>query len=1092
MFLALLLCVSAPLREAKAWETRTHLSLSGTWRFALDPQDLGIKASPDKWRFPDTIELPGCLQAQGFGEKPTMESEWTGEGWRYPEMFKEGQSADDFKFPFNLQPPRLYVGPAWYQRDIEIPADWKGKHITLHLERAHWQTTVWLDGKRLGAHDSLGTPQEFALPPTQSGKHVLTLRVDNRLSPVNPGPLSHSVTDATQGNWNGVVGRIELRATPAARITRLEILPHAATGKVKLRIHTSGARGNPKANIVFTGNYIGSGPDDLEFGDGPVPITGPITEHELQIPDARPWDEFAPHLYQISAHLDLPVARHTVTRTFGFRDLGVMDGRITINNRKTFLRGTLECCIFPLTGHPPTDLDSWKRIIRICKAHGLNHMRFHSWCPPEAAFAAADELGFYLQPEASSWANQGAQIGSGRPLDEWIETETGRMLEAYGHHPSFVMFAYGNEPSGPKHKKWLQDWVARWKKKDPLRLYTTAAGWPVMPGSDWHSSPKPRIQGWGEGLRSIINAQPPRTDFDWSKGMAKFPPGATISHEIGQWCVYPDFNEIEKYTGYFKAKNFQLFRDQAKRHALLPQAADFLNASGKLQVLAYKHDIEAALRTPDFGGFQLLDLHDFPGQGTALVGVLDPFWDSKPYCTPEEYSSFCGPTVPLIRTERLVLTNDQSFEALAQLAHFGPDDLKDLAINWSLTHNDQSVASGSFPTLDYPTGDLHDLGKLSIPLSNAPAPAKLVLKIGTDDFHNQWDLFVYPCAPSGTAGAKRRRSPDRGSTVPLVTDNSPSRASETHTSLSSALAALFEGKSVLWLPPIPTINNDPVHPLRAGFSPIFWNTAWTRWQPPHTLGILCDPKHPALEKFPTDSHSNWQWWEIITGSQPFILTEQKDLRSIVQPIDDWFTNRKLGLVFEAKVGEGKLIACAADLDTDLDQRPAARQLRTSLLAYMAGDAFNPPVTLTPADLEKLVRKPPAVISLGAKAPATSSEPDYEPANAIDSDPSTIWHTEYTDKKPAPPHDYTLTFPKPVSISALLLTQRQDKNANGQVKDLTILADGRDLTTATIPLHAAGHRVQLPGATQLTTLTLRIRSSHAGPYAALAEIDVVPE
>ena len=368
------------------------------------------------------------------------------------------------------------------------------------------------------------------------------------------------------------------------------------------------------------------------------------------------WDEFHPvlHFAKVGLHTGDDVAADTHTTTFGFREARNDNGTLTINGRPTFLRGTLECAIFPLTGHPPTDVDSWKRIIRICKAHGLNHMRFHSWCPPEAAFAAADELGFYLMAEVSSWANQGAQIGSGRPLDAWIEAETGRMIEAYGNHPSFLLMAYGNEPDGPNHKQWLQGWVARWQEKDPRRLYTTGSGWPVMPGSDFHSLPQPRIQRWGEGLKSIINGQAPRTDFDWREIANQHPDAPVISHEIGQWCVYPDFDEIEKYTGHFKARNFEIFRETARRNGMLEQARDFLMASGKWQAACYKHDIEAALRTPRFGGFQLLDLHDFPGQGTALVGVLDAFWDSKGYISAEEYSRFCGPVVPLARLPKMV------------------------------------------------------------------------------------------------------------------------------------------------------------------------------------------------------------------------------------------------------------------------------------------------------------------------------------------------------------------------------------------------------------------------------------------------------
>jgi len=1059
-------------------QTQTDtLDLSGPWQLRLDPKDEGLA---DQWHLspllPDSaqtgkIQLPGCLQAQGFGEKPSVDGPWTGMSWKHRDMFPEGQSPENFKIPFMLQPPRLYVGAAWYQRSLEIPQSWKGKHLTLHLERAHWQTTAWLDDKKIGFQNALGTPQVFELPEIPPGKHTLTLRIDNRLAPVNPGPLSHSVTDATQGNWNGVVGKLELRATPSTRITRVEILPEAATGTVHLRVHTTGL--TPKAHIL-AGIRPHGAPASATTFTGAVPAVAPVTALDITVPDVRPWDEFSPQLYDLDIHLDLPACRHTITRTLGFRDLGSRDGRITVNGRKVFLRGTLECCIFPLTGHPPTDIGAWRRIIRIAKAHGLNHMRFHSWCPPEAAFAAADELGFYLQPEASSWANSSAAIGSGRPLDAWLDAETGRMLRAYGHHPSFVMFAYGNEPGGKNHKQWLQEWVARWKKRDPLRLYSTACGWPVMPGSDWHSSPRPRIQGWGQGLGSIINSMPPGTDFDWSGFVQKHTDAPVISHEIGQWCAYPNFDEIKKYTGYFKAKNFELFRDQADRHGLLPQAHDFLIASGKLQTLAYKHDIEAALRTPRFGGFQLLDLHDFPGQGTALVGVLDAFWDEKGYITAEEYARFCGPTVPLLRTKRFVLTTDAPLEADAQLAHFGPADLAGKTFTWSLTRTDGSaLASGSFPTRNYPTGELSDLGHLSISLTGVKAPARLVLTMAAPDgkIRNAWDFFIYP-----PADKKPPQAPQA-----LVTPD-----------LDMALAALEKGGSVLWLPPAARIRKDPDHPLRVGFSPIFWNTAWTNGQPPHTLGILCDPAHPALARFPTESHSNWQWWEIVTGSQPFIITELRDLAPIVQPIDDWFTNRKLGLVIEARVGKGKLLACAADLVSDLDTRPAARQLRKSLLAYLASDAFAPKTTLTPADLENLVQPAPAVQKLGAAATATSAEPGYPPAAALDGNSATLWHTEFSKQKPAPPHDLTLIFPEPVSLSAILVTQRQDKNPNGQVRKIEILDEkGRSLAKAKIRRNASGQRVPLPGNPHVKNLIIRVQSTYAGPFAALAELDVVP-
>jgi hypothetical protein len=935
--LILMLAFSATAHAAETDEKPTTINLSGTWKFALDKPDLGLKAGPANWKFPDTIQLPGILTGQGFGEVPNFKTRWTGDGWRYPELFKEWQSDDNFKMPFFLTPPRQFVGPAWYQKEITIPTNWKDATSQLFLERVHWQSIAWIDEKKLTHCDSLGTPHTFNLGVLAPGKHILTLRIDNRLAPVNPGPLSHSVTDHTQGNWNGVVGKIELRPILKNLISHVKITP-STDGTVRLDI-IGHLNGKLTATILGAASPISQ--SIIERNDALYGLTPP-TSITLKIPKPILWDEFSPKLYTLKLELSQTGKTiHTYTTTFGIRQISNNKGTLTLNGHPIFLRGTLECAIFPKLGHPPTDVAAWKRIIRICKAHGLNHIRFHSWCPPEAAFTAADELGFYYQVEASSWANQGAQIGSARPLDAWIEAESTRMLTAYGNHPSFLLMAYGNEPSGENNAQWLSEWVTRRQNEDTRRIYTTAAGWPMKQGSDFFNSPGPRVQGWGQGLKSIINGQAPRTNFDWSSWVKKLSSAPIVSHEIGQWCVYPNFEEIKKYTGYFKAKNFEIFRETAKRNGILPQSHDFLHASGKLQTLAYKHDIEAALRTQKFGGFQLLDLHDVPGQGTALVGVLDAFWDSKGYVTAKEFHRFCGPVVPLARLPKMIYTTADELTADIQLAHFGPHDFKNLTPTWKLTNKKGKVVLfGKLPACDVKAYGLRNLGSLAIPLKNITAPAKLTLTISAKNqkFSNHWDIFVYPVTETSSL---------ESATPPNITETS---------SLESALAALAQGKSVLWTPPRKQIANDPDRPIQMGFSPIFWNTAWTNWQPPHTLGILTDPAHPALTHFPTDSHSNWQWWEIMHGGQPFILTQHPKLKPIVQVIDDWVTNRKLGLVFEAKVGRGKLIACSADISNNLAKRPVARQLRSSLLSYIQSKAFTPKTTLTPQEIQSLTAK----------------------------------------------------------------------------------------------------------------------------------------
>ena len=186
--------------------------------------------------------------------------------------------------------------------------------------------------------------------------------------------------------------------------------------------------------------------------------------------DVKLWDEFEPNLYTLQTVMD----GDTVSTTFGMREISISGRQFYMNGRKIWMRGTVGNCCFPLTGYPPTDEESWLRIFRKCKEYGLNMMRFHSYCPPEAAFAAADKVGFYLQPEGPSWPNHGVRLGRGMTIDRYLMEETQRMVREYGNHPSFCMLAAGNEPAGD-WVKWTNRFVADWQKTgDRRRVYCGA------------------------------------------------------------------------------------------------------------------------------------------------------------------------------------------------------------------------------------------------------------------------------------------------------------------------------------------------------------------------------------------------------------------------------------------------------------------------------------------------------------------------------------------------------------------------------------------------------------------------------------------
>ncbi len=666
-------------------ENRESVSLNGKWAFQIDSLDVGIAAQWYHKSLEEEIILPGSMAENGLGDEVSLDTPWTAgltdSTYFTDDRYKRYRDSDNIKIPFWLKPVKYYTGAAWYQKELTLPKNWEGKRVILSLERCHWESKVFINDSQAGSANSLSVPHQYDITPLlKKGRNRITIRIDNRMI-VPVGINSHSVSDHTQTNWNGIIGSIVLERRNSIHVKNIQIYPdiqgHFARTVIIL---------DNKSGLPFKGTMeLKAGSFNSDIRHNPARLQREISfsgeEEVVQIEypmgeNYQPWSEFSPSLYRMEVVLRDEAGKpvDSLQESFGMREFKVEGTRFAVNGQAVFLRGTLECAIFPLSGYPPTDENAWIYLFGRVKEHGLNHVRFHSWCPPEAAFAAADKLGFYLQVECGSWANQGSTIGDGSPLDSFIYQEGDRIMEEYGNHPSFCMMAYGNEPAGKNQERYLGELLEYWKSKDQRRVYTSAAGWPFIPESQYHNSPDPRIQHWGEGLGSVINAAPPQTSYDFRQLIAPYDV-PVVSHEIGQWCVYPDFKEISKYTGVLKPSNFEIFQETLAENHMGHQSEAFLMASGKLQALCYKADIEAALRTPGFAGFQLLQLHDFPGQGTALVGILDPFFNSKGYIDPETFRRFCNRTVPLARLDQRIFSSGETFRAEIELAHFGETPL---------------------------------------------------------------------------------------------------------------------------------------------------------------------------------------------------------------------------------------------------------------------------------------------------------------------------------------------------------------------------------------------------------------------------------
>ena len=936
----LTICLSILALTACVDHQQKEIDLSGKWSFKIDSLDVGETEYWFTKQLDEVIQLPGSMAENGKGNNITVNTNWTGNMWNDSLWYKDPKMAKyrkegNVKVPFWLTPVKDYKGAAWYQKTITIPENWQNKKINLHLERVHWESTVWVDDKKVGIQNTLATSHDYNLGDTLSpGEHTISIRVDNRIKDIDVGKDAHSISDNTQTNWNGIVGNIQLKASTKVALGLVKLYPNISNKTVKIVAKIENYVGDVKPELSIKVQEKGNKENILEevVSDIQLGSNNEVVVNFSMGMNPKLWDEFNPNLYEMQLTLKSKEGIDNKRINFGMREFKA-DGTIfKINERPIYLRGTLECAIFPKTGYPPTDIESWKRIFKIIQAHGLNHMRFHSWCPPEAAFDAADEMGVYLQAEASAWL---ANLGDGNPVDKWLYKEGEAIINAYGNHPSFVMMTYGNEPSGKYHKEYLTEYVNHFKNFDNRRLYTSGAGYPYLDNMDYYNHRGPRIQGWNENLKSIINAKAPQTEFDWSKFIDKTPM-PYVSHEMGQWCVYPNFKEMDKYTGVLKPKNFEIFKETLEENGMLHLADEYLKASGKLQTLCYKADIEAALRTKGMAGFQLLDLHDFPGQGTALVGVLDAFWDEKGYVTPEEFKQFSGTTVPLARLEKRTFKNTETLSATIEIAHFGEKTLQNVTPKWTFTNTDGSIFSeGELKTTNIPLGNGIQLGLVNQSFKKINKAQKLTLSISVNEFKNSWDVWVYPNEKPSIKTTKNY----------IVTSKLDNKT----------LAYLNNGGNVLLNITKGDITPEYGGDIGIGFSSIFWNTSWTNEQKPHTLGILCNPEHPALAHFPTEYHSNWQWWDAVSHSNVIIFNEIPELNPIVRVIDDWFKNRKTALLFEAKVGKGKLLFSGIDLHTNLKERLEAQQLLYSLENYMVSDAFNPKVNITNNQLKRILK-----------------------------------------------------------------------------------------------------------------------------------------
>ena len=912
---------------AQGSDSPLSLSLAGEWNVTLgDAKEV------------KHAMLPGTIDTNHLGFAPSDTTETT-----------------------HLTRLYAYKGKATYSRTIEIPKQWKKAAVELFLERTK-PTWVYVDGNLVDSCNFISTPQRYILPKLKTGKHQLDIVVDNsRGVPEQVYGSSHAYTEDTQTNWNGIIGEISLK-------------------QVELK----------------AGQKLKSGMVQSESRQ----YTGKV----------------------------LPC----------FKDFHIEGAHFYADGHPVFLRGKHDAAVWPLTGHVDMTVEGWMKYLGICSAYGINHVRFHSWCPPEAAFVAADSLGIYLQPELPFW---GSFDDKDEKLMTFLHQEGENILREYGHHPSFRMMALGNELWGSIDK--MKEFVDDFREIAPDKYYTFGSNYylgyqGVKEGMDYFTTCRIGGEGWGKynthtrGSFSfadaydggIINHFRPNTTMNFDEACDKWASPQPwqkqeveptsykraagipiISHETGQFQTYPDFREIKKYTGVLYPYNFEIFRRRLAAAGMLSQADDFHKASGLWSVKLYKADIEMDLRTKNMAGFQLLDIQDYPGQGSAFVGILDAFMESKGITTANEWHQWCSSVVPLLVTDRFCYDENEMMNAKVQIANYGGESLKGKKLVWKLDYaldenfgddaapnaganidrfNQPSpLAQGEIPITTDEEG-LIDIGKIHHKMKvmadgfndgngtclDVKIPSRKVILTLDIDYgrydarrhRNTYDLWIYTT----------EKNLDIYKEGVVITSD-----------LTDEVAKKLEkGAKVLWMPTtsknfvasadtISQAGNATPYTVGGLFQTDYWNYRMfkticennKKTVSPGTLGILTNPKHPIFCDFPTEMHTNWQWFPVIKESHPLVLDNfAKGVKPIVQVIDNIERNHKLGLVMEWKVGAGKLLVCMSDLEK-ASEYPEGRAFYESVLSYMRSPEFAPQSEITIAGLRKKLKEEPRQISL---------------------------------------------------------------------------------------------------------------------------------
>lgn len=957
-----------------------RILLNGKWHVVLEDGTTG------------QMDLPGTLDENGIGHRDVGANQW------HPDAVlgnAAGEIDKDAPIATRFTRRHTYEGEARISSKITVP-DYGTDRLFVLAERAR-ALRLLVDGEACAVfrQGTLSTPYIFELTGAAPGEHEFTFLSDNSYPGMPKAAICYSsaATDETQTNWNGILGECSMYTRPQNFIDSLRVYPRAVKKEEKnkaggyvLDVCVELAPGAKKvykdAKIILQSEALAAGElEDTQTlteiisysGEGLAeagtdkeenPKTMEIWFRDLPLREnVKLWDEDEGNLYEMAVTLDNGMSAEdkggstAECRTrFGIRSFGDNgSGRLALNGRAIFLRGEANCAEYPETGHPPMTIPEWKEMLLKYRSYGINFVRFHSHCEPEAAFAAADELGMLLQPELSHWDPKDA-FGTEESY-RYYRAELVDLLKTYANHPSFVMLTLGNElQAQDEGRERMRELVRTAKRMDPTRLYANGSNAfygeeGCDPESDFYTSQSCKdvvIRGTFSGMRGYINENYPSADHTYDAAMAEIRKSYTkpvFSFEVGQFEVLPDFGELESFQGISDPVNLKLIRKRVEERGLLPVWKKYVEATGELSRLAYREEIEAAMRTRELSGISLLGLQDFPGQGTALVGMMNSHLEPKPYdfARPERFREFFQECRILVKLPHYTYEAGERLIAEVEAANFGKRNIEGVFC-WTLAGKKSVSENGNCEPAEIKSkntviatgedteiticrpGSYTEVGSLDIPLDFVEKNTALTLKVRIGDSISAYPIWVYR------------------KTTPVCPENVyETRAFDVKT------REILQNGGRVYLSPDADKESLP-NSIKTQFTTDFWSVG-TFADQEGGMGQLIDTEHPIFKEFPTDFHTDWQWW-IMATKRAVILPHP--MKTIITEMDSYAFLRPMAQMIEFRCLKGKVLLSTMELHKS-QQYPEVRALQASIYTYLSGENFEPAEEITEEELSMLVR-----------------------------------------------------------------------------------------------------------------------------------------